>query len=298
MLQHLLFSRRFLYLAGALAVVLVIAVATWWLTAGRYATVPQVSGMSASVARTELTNLGFVVKSAPGRHSTTIAAGDIIGTRPAIGSRPKQGSTVQLIVSLGPLKFPVPQVTGMQLADAEAALRKAGLTPGSVTKTTSTTIPNNIVISTNPVSGVSWPQTTPVAITVSDGVPLPNLVGQQLPAAQAAAQQGGYALNPVPDAKSNQPAGTITSQSPAPGTPVSPSEVVTVHVSNGPPMVAIPNVQGMNENQAQQELTNAGFNVTVNQVTPGHKVINYSPTGQAPKGTTITLNVGFFFSLP
>ena len=178
------------------------------------------------------------------------------------------------------------------------ALRKAGLTPGSVTKATSTTIPNNIVISTNPVEGVSWPQTSPVAITVSDGVPLPDLVGQQLPAAQAAAQQGGYALNPVPDAKSNQPAGTITSQSPAPGTPVSPNEVVTVHVSNGPPMVGIPNVQGMNENQAQQELTNAGFNVTVNQVTPGHKVISYSPTGQAPKGTTITLNVGFFFSLP
>jgi beta-lactam-binding protein with PASTA domain/serine/threonine protein kinase len=298
MLQHLLFSRRFIYLAGALAVVLVIAVATWWLTAGQYATVPQVSGMSASVARTELTNLGFVVKSGPGQHSTTIATGEVIMTKPAIGTRPKQGSTVQLIVSLGPLKFPVPQVTGMQLADAEAALKKAGLTPGSVAHATSTTIATGIVISTNPVAGVSWPQTTPVTITVSSGQPLPSLVGQQLQAAQAMAQQAGYALNPVPDAKSSQPAGTITSQSPAPGTPISPNEVVTVHVSNGPPMVGIPDVQGMNENQAEQELTSAGFNVAVNQVTPGHKVINYSPTGQAPKGSTITLNVGFFFSLP
>ncbi len=298
MLQHLLFSRRFIYLAGALAVVLVIAVATWWLTAGQYATVPQVSGMSASVARTELTNLGFVVTSAPGQHSTSIAAGEVIRTKPAIGTRPKQGSTVQLIVSLGPLKFPVPPVTGMQLADAETALKKAGLTPGSVTQTTSTTIPAGIVISTSPVAGVSWPQTTPVAITVSDGVPLQTLVGQQLPAAQALAQQSGYALNPVPDARSNQPAGTITSQSPAPGTPISPNEVVTVHVSNGPPMASIPDVQGMNVNQATQELKDAGFNVAVNQVTPGHKVIDYNPKGQAPKGSTITLDVGFFFSLP
>jgi serine/threonine-protein kinase len=298
MLQHLLFSRRFIYLAGALAVVMVIAVATWWLTAGQYATVPQVRGMSASVARTELTNLGFVVKSVPGQHSTTIATGEVIQTKPAIGTRPRQGSTVQLIVSLGPLNFPVPQVTGLQLPVAETALKKAGLTPGSVTHATSTTIATGIVISTSPVAGVSWPQTTPVAITVSDGVPLQSLVGQQLPAAEATAQQSGYALNPVPDATSNQPAGTITSQSPAQGTPISPNEVVTVHVSNGPPMATIPNVQGMNENQATQELEAAGFAVTVNQVTPGHKVITYSPTGQAPKGTTITLNVGFFFSLP
>ena len=297
MLQHLLFSRRFVYLASALAVVLVIAVATWWLTAGQYATVPQVSGMSASVARTELANLGFVVKSAPGQHSTSIAAGEVIRTKPATGTRPKQGSTVQLIVSLGPLKFPVPPVTGMQLAAAETALKKAGLTPGSVTQTTSTTIATGIVISTNPVAGVSWPQTTPVAITVSDGVPLQTLVGQQFPAAQALAQQSGYALNPVPDAKSNQPAGTITSQSPAPGTPISPNEVVTVHVSNGPPMASIPNVQGMNVDQATQELKDAGFNVAVNEVTPGHKVIDYNPQGQAPKGSTITLDVGFF-SLP
>jgi serine/threonine-protein kinase len=127
---------------------------------------------------------------------------------------------------------------------------------------------------------------------------LPNFVGTQLPAAQSTAQQGGYALNPVTEAKSNQPAGTITSQSPAPGTPVSPHEVVTVHVSAGPPQVSIPNVTGMNVNQATQALTAAGFNVAVNNVLPGHKVISYSPTGQAPQGSTITLTVGFIISLP
>jgi eukaryotic-like serine/threonine-protein kinase len=73
--------------------------------------------------------------------------------------------------------------------------------------------------------------------------------------------------------------------------------VVTVHVSNGPPMVNIPNVQGMNVNQAAAKLTAAGFNVTTNQLGPGHRVVSYSPTGQAPKGSTITLNVGFFFDL-
>lgn len=297
MLQRLLFSRRLIYLSGGLAVVLAIILVTWWLTAGQYATVPVVRGMTVSVARTELTNLGFVVKTGPGQHSSTIAKGEVVQTKPAIGSKPRQGSTVQLIVSLGPLKFPVPQVTGMTLAAAEAALKKAGLKPGSVSATTSQTIASGIVISTKPVAGVSWPQTVPVAITVSAGQPLPNFVGQQLQAAQSTATSAGYALNPVADKQSTQPAGTITSQSPKPGTPVSPNEVVTVHYSNGPPMTDIPDVQGMNVNEATAKLTAAGFNVTVNTMGPGHRVVSYSPTGQAPEGSTITLNVGFLFNL-
>jgi len=297
-LQRLLFSRRFVFLAGGLAVVLAITLVGWWLTSGRYTTVPQVRGMSASVARSQLTSLGFAVTTGPAQHSTTIPAGEIVKTKPTVGARSQRGSTVQLIVSLGPLKFPVPQVTGMPLATAEATLKKAGLTPGSVTQTTSQTIASGIVISTSPVAGVSWPQTSPVTIAVSDGPPLPSYIGQQLQAAQAAATAAGYALNPVPDAKSKQPAGTITGQSPAPGTPISPHEVVTVHVSNGPPMVSVPNVQGMDVNQATHVLTAAGFSVTINSLGPGHRVISYSPTGTAPQGSTITLNVGFFFTLP
>jgi serine/threonine-protein kinase len=296
-LQRLLFSRRFVYLAAGLALLLGIVAVTWWLMAGQYATVPQVRGMAASVARTELTNLGFVVKTGPGQHSS-LPAGEVVRTSPAIGTKASQGSTVQLISSLGAVLIQMPQVTGMTLGEAQAALTKAGLTPGTVTSAPSQTIAAGIVVSTNPLAGVSWPQPTPVALTVSAGPPLPNFVGTQLPAAQSTAQQGGYALNPVTEAKSNQPAGTITSQSPAPGTPVSPHEVVTVHVSAGPPQVSIPNVTGMNVNQATQALTAAGFNVAVNNVLPGHKVISYSPTGQAPQGSTITLTVGFIISLP
>jgi eukaryotic-like serine/threonine-protein kinase len=68
---------------------------------------------------------------------------------------------------------------------------------------------------------------------------------------------------------------------------------VTVWVSSGPQQVPVPNVQGMNVNQAEQALAAAGFNVTVNQFGPGQRVITYSPTGTAPQGSTITLTVGF-----
>jgi eukaryotic-like serine/threonine-protein kinase len=165
-----------------------------------------------------------------------------------------------------------------------------------VTTAASATIGAGIVISTDPVAGTSWPQPKPVAITVSAGPPLPNFVGQQFPAAQGIAQAGGYQLNQVPDTHSDQPAGTITSQSPAPGTPVTKGEVVTVHVSNGPPPVPIPNVVGLTLDEATKILQQAGFQVTVS-TSPfsGHRVASESPTGTAPKGSTITLNPNFAF---
>ena len=292
-LQRWLFSRRLAYIAAALAVILILGLVTWWVTEGQYVTVPRVGGLTKATATTELRNIGFNVRIGHGLHSDAVPRGEIVRTDPAIGSRAKRGSEVSLIPSLGPVLIQVPSVTGLKLADAEAALRKAGLTPGKVTSGTSSTIPLGVVISTDPIAGQSWPQTRPVAIVQSSGPPLPNLVGQQESAAQQKAQQYGFQVNPEQNTKSDQPAGTITSQSPQPGTPITPGEVVTIRVSAGPQMVKIPNVDGLFEQQAASVLMAAGFQVNANTVGPGHRVYNYSPSGQAPKGSTITIFVGF-----
>ena len=297
-LQRWLFSRRLAYLALALAVVLILGAVTWWVIDGQYVAVPRVDGMAKSTARTELRNLGFTVKTAHGLRDNAVPRGEVIRTDPAIGSRAHRGSAVTLIPSLGPVLIQVPSVTGMKVADAETALRRAGLTPGRVSSATSTTIPLGVVISTNPIAGLSWPQPRPVTIVESSGIPLPALVGQQESAAQQQSQQDGFQLNPEQDAKSNQPAGTITSQSPKPGTPITPGEVVTVRVSAGPQMINVPNVDGLWVQHAISILHAAGFQVNVNDVGPGHHVFNYNPAGQAPQGSTITIFVGFGVGFP
>jgi beta-lactam-binding protein with PASTA domain len=296
LLQRWLFSRRFVYLSLAIAVVVIVGLFAWWITDGQYVTVPQLSGMAASTASAELQNLGFTVKIGPSQHSNSIGKGDVVQTTPAIGTSARRGATVTITESTGPVMITVPQVTGLTQDAAEAELRKAGLNPGPVTKAASTTIGAGVVISTNPVFGASWPQTKPVALTVSAGQPLPNLVGQQFPAAQGMAQSGGFQLNQQSVA-SSQPPGTITAQSPAPGTPISNGEVVTVQVSSGPPQAPIPNVVGLSVNQGTQILEQAGFQVSVaGGGVFGNKQINSeSPTGQAPKGTTITITEGFAF---
>ena len=82
-------------------------------------------------------------------------------------------------------------------------------------------------------------------------------------------------------------------QKAAPNTPITQSETVTVFVSTGPPQVNIPDVTGQNVNDARKQLEQLGFKVNVNKIGPFNKVLTENPTGQAPKGTTITLFTGF-----
>ncbi len=290
-----LLSRKMVYLSLAAAVVVIVGLIAWWVTDGQYVTVPQVAGMAVGTADTELQNLGFTVKIGTSQHSNTIGKGDVVQTDPRIGASVRRGATVTIIESTGPVMITVPPVTGLTEAAAQAELRRAGLTPGPVTTVASSTVPVGVVISTNPVAGTSWPQPKPVSISVSAGPPLPSFVGQQFTTAQAMAQSGGYLLQQQSVA-SDQPPGTIVSQSPAAGTPISKGEVVTVQVSSGPPEVSIPDVTGLSVQQATAELQQAGFAVTVDRgIFSGHTVTGYTPSGQAPKGSTITLILGLSF---
>jgi beta-lactam-binding protein with PASTA domain len=293
-LQKMLFSRRLIYILGGLVLVLIAVLLVWWLSAGKYTMVPQVGGWSSGQARTELTGLGFKVHDGPGQHSN-VQRGHIVKTSPRPGTRIKNGSTITLTLSLGPLKIKVPSVTGVSIAQARQELKSEGLTASTPKLTPSTTIPAGTVISTDPVAGTLWPKSKPVGITESSGQPLPNFVGAQVSAAQAAAQAGGYQIDPVPDGKNSAAANTITRQSPAPNTSIRPGEVVTVYFSQGPPEVTVPDVQGMKAGDAVKALKAAGFNVAENKVGPGDRVISESPAGSQPQGTTITIIVGFSF---
>ena len=291
LLQRWLFSRRILILLAAV----LIGLGGWWLTEGRYTSVPSVVGLTAGTARSDLASSGLVAASGRSRHSDTVKAGSVISTEPGPGSRIAHGGKVTLITSLGPVLIAVPPVTGQPLAQADKALHAAGLTAAPPAYQTSSSIQAGLVIATSPVAYTKWPQNRPVQVVVSQGPPLPDFTGQQVSAAQTTAATGGYSINPVQAPASNQPAGTILSQSPKAGTPITPNEVVTVSVSPGPPEVAVPDVQGMNANRAEQELAAAGFQVSVDNTGFGNRVMSYSPTGQAPKGSTITIVVGFGF---
>jgi beta-lactam-binding protein with PASTA domain/predicted Ser/Thr protein kinase len=290
-LPGLLFSRKLAYLAAALAVVVVFGLLGWWLFEGRYTIVPKVTGVATATAQADLRDAGLT----PGATKTVldnhIAKGLVVKTIPSNGSRIARGGQVTLIVSAGPHMISMPQVTGQKLTDAQAAIRHAGLVPGRVKMVTSPTIPAGIVISTSPSAGTSWPQPKPVTVVLSSGPPLPNFVGQQKAVAEQWAAANGVKLNEVTSA-SDQPTDTVIKQSVRPGSAFTAGQVITVTISTGPPMVAIPNIDGQRIPKAVSILRRLGFVVQINQVGPFNVVTDYSPHDQAPKGSTVTLITG------
>jgi eukaryotic-like serine/threonine-protein kinase len=292
-LQRLLFSRRLGFIALGVVAVLAVSLLGWYLFAGRYTTVPPVAGVATATAQAELHNVGLTGVAGKTEFDNTVAKGLVIRTIPGGGARLATGGKVTLIVSAGPHMITMPQVTGQQLAAAQAAIKHAGLTPGQVKLTPSATIGAGIVIATSPGAGTSWPQPKPVTITESSGPPVPDFVGQPKAVAEGWAAANGVALNEVTVHRSGQPAGNVVRQSLRPGSSFTKGQVITIDISPGPPLVPIPDVTGMRAAKAIQTLQHLGF-VVAGSPPPAQffVVTSYNPTGQAPKGSTITLTFG------
>ncbi len=283
-----LFSPRLLIVVVIIGLGVGLGLGVWWLTSGRFAQVPSVSGDSVTVATTVLTADGFTVRQ--GRvHSNTVATGSVTGTSPA-GRVPK-GSAITILVSSGPFTSVVPKVQNDTLADARAALRRVHLT--STTQQVGSDAPVGTVVGTNPPAGTTWLQTKTVTILISGGLQLPNFGGENVQTARQWANQHGVNLQQQSDNNSQQPQGTITGQEPAAMSLVRPGETVVVNVSSGPQLVGVPYVIGNSVEQATQTLQAAGFQVQVNRYGPFDKVFDFSPTTQAPRGSTIVLDVGY-----
>jgi eukaryotic-like serine/threonine-protein kinase len=285
-----LFGPRLVIVALVIVLGVGLGLGGWWLAAGRYAQVPTVSRDSVSQATAVLTADGFAVRAAQRQvHSNAVAQGRVVGTSPA--GRVSKGTAVTLVVSSGPFTSQVPVVKGQKQNDAQAALQRVHLT-FTIVKV-GANAPAGTVTGTNPPAGTVWPQTKPVTIMVAASPPLPNFTGMDINAAKQLAQQDNINLQPESDTNSQQPAGVITSQQPAAGGVFQPGQTVTVQVSTGPQLVNVPDPIGMSVQDATQLLEGAGFQVKVNKFGFFNKVFDFSPVGQAPRGSTITLDVGF-----
>ena len=216
-LQRWLFTRRLAYLVGALVVVLGLVFGGWWLTSGRYTPVPSVDGMTLTAATRELHQAGFEVQRGPQVTDNAVAKGDVISMSPS--GRAVHGATIVLTVSAGPKMITVPPVTGQNLQGAIAVLRKAGLTVSDTPQNVAADgVAVGTVAGTTPAAGTSWPATRTVYVDVVAGIPLPNLVGQNIGTIQGWAGSNNIQLNVV-QVTSSQPQGIIVRQSPGPGHP-------------------------------------------------------------------------------
>ena len=284
-----LFSPRLVIVVVVIALGLGLGLGGWWLVSGRYTHVPSVAGDNVTQATAILTADGFRVRPNGRVHSNTVAKGFVVGTSPA--GRVSKGATITLLVSSGPFTSVVPTVKGDTQAAAQAALSRVHLV--STIEKVGSNAPVGTVIGTNPPAGTTWPQTKTVTILVAASPPLPNFVGMNIGDAQQWADQHHVHLQQQPDANSQEPAGTVIGQEPAAGSTFQPGQTVVVQVSSGPQLVPVPDPIGMTVSQATQVLQAAGFQVSVSGFGFGNRVIDFSPVGEAPRGSVITLDTGF-----
>src|SRR5207249_7034594 len=156
-----------------------------------------------AAAMSAITGAGLTVGAVTMQSSSTVASGSVISESPTAGTRVASGSAVDLVVSSGappPTQVAVPNVVGQMQAAAASAITGAGLTVGTVTQQSSSTVAAGSVISESPTAGTRVASGSAVSLVVSSGpaqIAVPNVVGQTQAAATSAITGAGLTVGAV-----------------------------------------------------------------------------------------------------
>jgi serine/threonine-protein kinase len=278
----------------------------WWLTVGRYRQVPDVNGLTQSVATQQLVRDGFAVNAAVTKEfSENVKSGQIIRTDPAGSSHVIKGKPVTLVVSRGPERFPVPKVAGGSFTAAQQAL--ATIPGAHIVRSDAADgtgkIPKSTVIRTDPAAGQPAKRGQVITVFVSSGPPVisvPNVTGKSKDEAQQMLTSAGFTANFVDDYSDTVAEGKVIGTSPPANTSAVKFSSVSVVLSKGPAIVTIPDIAaGSDPDEAKVALENLGLVVVVKKKNKAfldfssYKVdrVEPGPGTHVHKGSTVILHV-------
>jgi serine/threonine-protein kinase len=279
-----------------LLVVLVLAaggaVGAWALVQARVPShpVPDTVNRPEAEAVASLQAIGFEVRVQRAFVNGT-AAGQVTAQAPAANTSLKEGRTVTLTVSQGPVPVPVPDLSGMDRNAATDAIQKGGLVVGRVTSRHDEQAPAGRVLDWSPKTGMA-PTGSAVDLTVSSGPApraVPDLKGSSYEAAAAALGREGLKAARADDFSDTVPQGQVIGTNPQAGASVNRGSTVTVVVSRGQPEV--PNLRGLSVADATARLAAADLKIGNVYGPPAGRVFHTIPSAgtKVKAGTTVTL---------
>jgi len=205
---------------------------------------------------------------------------------------------VGLVALLAGCGTVVPDVKGMTAAQAEKSVTSAGFAVGRINYDEQATGAIGAVVAQDPAAGASASRDALVLLTVAGPKPVvtPNLLGLDKAGSTAAVAAVGLAVGQVSESyDTSAAAGTVASQTPAPGVEVQRGSGVSLVISKGPEPIAVPSVDGKAEAAAKQLLVAAGFRVKVITAASDAKkgtVISQKPDGgKSQPGSTVTISI-------
>jgi serine/threonine-protein kinase len=194
----------------------------------------------------------------------------------------------------------VPNVVRKNVAVATQELQNAHLTPTQ--RKISSNLPVDIVVRQDPAAGKDVSRGSTVILFVSGGpatkqIPS-DLIGQTADAATLELTGAGFKVTPK-EAANEAAKGTVFDSNPKPGATAPVGSTVTISVSTGPAPVAVPQVKGLNIDDATHQLEASGFtsiNTPVEEnstaVSAGQVTRTDPPAGKTvPIDTRITIFV-------
>ncbi|HVE62749.1 MAG TPA: Stk1 family PASTA domain-containing Ser/Thr kinase [Mycobacteriales bacterium] len=185
----------------------------------------------------------------------------------------------------------MPDLIGKTEAQARALVEDAGLEVGEVSRqavdpSKKTTQPPGEVIDQDPLGLIRVRAGASVKIVVSDGVRrvrVPNILGAQLDVARGELADLQLAISRVDSVDGDRRAGEVLAVNPPAGTELEAGSKVIVAVASG--KVVVPDVVGLLEQEATNQLRAAGFRVRVEREVrsdmPAGTVVRMAPPGRA-----------------
>lgn len=171
-------------------------------------------------------------------YNSSYPAGTIIRQNPKAGRTVKEGQKITLTVSLGTQYVTVPETKNMVAEDAEQTLKDMGLNVLQKPMQDNTVASGSVIYS-SPAAGETVEGGSTVILYTSRAVAqstvmVPSLTGKTIEDARNDVRDLNVSIRTV-DQASSEPAGTVLSQSPAAGSEVRISAVITLVVSTGVP---------------------------------------------------------------
>lgn len=200
--------------------------------------VPGVVGLSTEEAVRTLKEAGLNSDVTEQRVHNEIEAGYIISQSHVEGDKVKEGFTIKLVVSSGGIQSIIPNVKQQMLTEAQVMIENDGFVVGEVTYAFND-LPENMIISQTPKSGIKMPQGTIVDLVVSQGLETNNLIVPSLETktireAESTLNSIGLKLGEIAYAISTTvEKGQIISNSKI-GSEVEPGTLINIVVSSGP----------------------------------------------------------------
>jgi serine/threonine-protein kinase len=167
---------------------------------------PDLTGLTVAEATSLLEAQDLVIAQADPVYDETVPAGSVVSwsvpEQPNLhaGDTVTKGTTVRVVPSAGPAPRQVPDLTGLTLDAAGAALTVLGLGLTQLPDEFSATVPAGQVARQEPVAGQSVARGSTVAVALSKGpdlVSLPVLGGLAYPAIVTALEGAGFVVGTV-----------------------------------------------------------------------------------------------------